>query len=517
MTPNQNRQVHSHNPWISLIPVGLGLFMVLLDVSVLNVALPRIAEDFHARMSDVQWILNAYTLTMVVLLVLAGRIGDMIRRDRYFMAAMGLFAFSSFLCAQAWNVTSLIAFRALQAVGGAMLTGNTLAIIVELFPPGKRGAAMGLNSILTASSFTLGPIIGGWLTTNLSWHWVFYLNVPVGILAFSLAWLFLPPLGAMERIPIDVLGTILLAIALGSLTLGIIKGQDWGWWNEKTLACFIIAIPHFLAFAARELSYEFPLLDLSLFRIRNFSVGILALSILFFGMAASLFVLPYFFQGIKALTAEESGYWMIALPLMNTFVAPLAGRLSDRINPKYLMCAGPLLFAIGMYNLTGIRESVSYWEFFFELLPMGIGMGLLMSPAFNVIMAAVPPAKAGMANGTIRSVNTLSQAMGVAVGGVLLTNRMKSWMPGYGNQIPDPGTMAMLKVFANLNPLPLIEMTEGFIDSMHFVFSLVMWLPVISMLVILFFLSGEEHLNRMNKVRITAEAAEASEVTKKVI
>ncbi len=501
-----------HNPWISLIPVGLGLFMVLLDVSVLNVALPRIAEDFHARMSDVQWILNAYTLTMVVLLVLAGRIGDMVRRDRYFMAAMALFAFSSFLCAQAWNVGSLIAFRALQAVGGAMLTGNTLAIIVELFPPGKRGAAMGLNSILTASSFTLGPIIGGWLTTNLSWHWVFYLNVPVGILAFSLAWFFLPPLGARERIPIDVLGAILLAIALGSLTLGIIKGQDWGWRNEKTLACFIIAIPYLLAFAARELSYEFPLLDLSLFRIRNFSVGILALSILFFGMAASLFVLPYFFQGIKALTAEESGYWMIALPLMNTFVAPLAGRLSDRINPKYLMCAGPLLFAIGMYNLTGIRESVGYWEFFFELLPMGIGMGLLMSPAFNVIMAAVPPAKAGMANGTVRSVNTLSQAMGVAVGGVLLTNRMKSWIPGYGNQIPDPGTMAMLKVFASLNPLPLIEMTEGFVDSMHFVFSLVMWLPVVSMLVILLFLSGEEHLNRMNRIRITAEAVEAVEV-----
>ncbi|WP_456370229.1 DHA2 family efflux MFS transporter permease subunit [Geoglobus sp.] len=484
--------------WLGLIPVGMGLFMVLLDVSVLNVALPSIARDFNARMSDIQWILNSYTLTMVVLLVLAGRIGDMVRRDRYFMGAMIIFTVSSFLCAQAWSIGSLIFFRVLQAVGGAMLSGNTLAIITELFPPGKRGAAMGLNSILVASSFTLGPIIGGWLTTHLSWHWVFYLNVPVGIASVILAYILLPPLGARDRVPVDLTGATLLAIGLGSLTLGIINGQDWGWADEKTLACFAIAVPYLVAFALRELSYEHPLLDLSLFRIRNFTVGILAVSILFFGMSSSLFVLPYFLQGIKSLSAADSGYWMIVLPLVNTVFSPLAGRLSDRINPKYLMCTGPLLFTLGMYNLSRIEESVSYWEFFVKLMPMGIGMGMLMSPSFNVIMASVPPEKAGMANGTVRSVNTLSQAMGVAVGGVLLTNRMKDWLGSYGNQIPDPGTMALLRVLAvKGNPLPLIAMVEGFMDSMHFLFSVMMWLPVLSMLVILLFLSGEEHLRRV--------------------
>ena len=486
--------------WLALIPVGLGLFMVLLDVSVLNVALPRIAEDFHARMSDVQWILNAYTLTMVVLLVLAGRIGDMVRRDHYFMAGMALFAFSSFLCAQSWGISSLIAFRALQAVGGAMLSGNTLAIMVELFPPGKRGTAMGINAILTASSFTLGPILGGWLTTHLSWHWVFYINIPVGITALILSWLLLPPLEAKERVPIDFLGALLLAIGLGSLTLGIIKGQDWGWWSQKTLACFVIAFPYLVAFAFRELSYEYPLLDLSLFKIRNFTVGTIAISILFFGISASIFLLPYFLQGIKSLTAEESGYWVIALPLMNTFIAPLAGRLSDKINPKILMCTGPIIFALGLHNLTNLQESVKFWEFFLELTPIGIGMGLLMSPAFNVIMTAAPPAKAGMANGTVRSVNTLAQAMGVAVGGVLLTNKMKDWLGAYGNQIPDPGTMAMLRLIAKLGiPQPLIGMTEGFIDSLHYVFSIVMIFPILSMLVILLFLSGEEHLRKANR------------------
>ncbi len=493
----------SKSSWLALIPVGMGLFMVLLDVSVLNVALPSIAQDFKAKMSDVQWILNSYTLTMVVLLVLAGRIGDMVRRDRYFMAGMALFTVSSFLCAQSWSIGSLIIFRVLQAVGGAMLSGNTLAMIADLFPPGRRGAAMGLNSILIASSFTLGPIIGGWLTTHLSWHWVFYLNVPVGIASFLLSYLLLPPLEAKERVPVDYIGAILLAIALGSLTLGIINGQDWGWKDEKTIASFVVGIFYLVAFSLREISYEYPLLDLSLFKIRNFTTGILAVSILFFGISSSLFIIPYFLQGIKSLSAADSGYWMVVLPLMNTFFSPLAGRLSDRMNPKYLMIAGPILFTFGMFNLSRIHEGITYWEFFAKLMPMGIGMGILMSPSFNVIMASIPPEKVGMANGTIRSVNTLSQAMGVAVGGVLLTNRMKDWLGNYGNQIPDPGTMNLLKIFSIMgNPAPLIGMVEGFMDSMHYLFSVMMWLPVLSMLVVLLFLSGEEHLRRMRYMSV---------------
>ncbi len=484
--------------WLALIPIGLGLFMVLLDVSVLNVALPSIADDFNAKASDVQWILNAYTITMVVLLVLAGKLGDMVRRDYYYMAGMVLFGLSSYLCAEAWNVGSLIAFRALQAFGGAMLSGNVLAIMVELFPPGKRGAAMGLNAILTASAFSLGPIIGGWLTTNLSWHWVFYINVPVSVAAVSMAWLFLPPMPAKTKEPIDFIGLILLSIGLGALTLGIIKGQDWGWWNQKTLACFIVAFPYLLAFAIRELTCPYPLLDVSLFKIRNFTVGIMALSILFLGLAASLFILPFFLQGIKGLTAEEAGYWLVAIPLTNAFVSPLAGRLSDKMNPKYLMSIGPIFFVLGLYFLSTIDYDTGYWELFPKLMTLGIGIGLLMSPAFNVIMASVPPQKAGMANGAVRTINTLAQALGVAIGGVLITEKMKDLIPGYGNQLPDPGTMGMLKLLAVMgNPAPLVAMSDSFIESLHYLFNSVLWLPLVSLVIVVLFLSGEEHLRRV--------------------
>lgn len=484
--------------WLALIPVGLGLFMVLLDVSVLNVALPRIAEDFNAKASDVQWILNAYTVTMVVLLVLAGKLGDMVRRDYYYMVGMLLFGFSSYLCAESWNVGSLIAFRVLQAFSGAMLSGNVLAIMVELFPPGKRGAAMGLNSILTASAFSLGPILGGWLTTNLSWHWVFYINVPVSLIAVSMAWLFLPPMPARSKEQIDFAGLILLSIGLGALTLGIIKGQDWGWLDQKTIASFIVAVPYLAAFTVRELTCPYPLLDISLFRIRNFTVGIAALSILFLGLSSSLFILPFFLQGIKGLTAEEAGYWLVAIPLTNAFVAPIAGRLSDKMNPKYMMSLGPVFFFIGLYFLSTIEYNTGYWELFPKLIVLGAGIGLLMPPAFNVIMASVPTYKAGMANGVVRTINTLAQALGVAIGGVLLTEKMKDLIPGYGNQLPDPGTMGILKFLAIIgNPVPLVLMSESFIESLHYVFQSVLWLPAVSLVIILLFLSGEEHLKRM--------------------
>jgi EmrB/QacA subfamily drug resistance transporter len=408
--------------WLAFLPVSAGLFMVLLDVSVLNVALPQIAKDFGATMTELQWIVNAYTPTMA---------------------------------AHSRNVESLIVFRILQAVGGTILSGNTLAIAAELFPPGRRGEVMGLNAILMASSFTLGPIIGGWLTTHMSWHWVFYINVPVGIFAIFGALLLLPPLGARERMALDLPSVAVFGVAIFTLTLGIIEGQNWGWRDEKTIACFLISAPYILAFIFREMNYDKPLIDLNLFKIRNFSVCIAATSILFFGISASLFVLPYFLQGLKFLSAEEAGYWLIAMPLMNSIVAPIAGRISDRMNPKYMMAFGAALYSLGLFNLSHVDVNIGFWEFFMLTVPMGIGMGMLMSPSMNVILSSVPIEKAGMTNGVLRLMNTVGQTLGVAVGGVLVTAKMSEWIPNYGNQVPDPGTMSFLASIARFNQLPL--------------------------------------------------------------
>lgn len=479
--------------YLRLFPIYIGVFMVMLDASILNVALPRIAEDFNAKTSDVQWIQTSYTLTLVSLYMIAARIGDMVPREKYYISGMLVFTFGSYLCAQSWNIASFIFSRVLQAIGGAIMTGNSLAIMAEAFPPGKRGTVMGINAILIASSFSIGPLLGGWLTTNLSWHWVFYINVPIGIFASLLGFAILPRLGGRLKEKIDFVGAILLTVATASLTLGIIKGQDWGWMNEKTLACFIISIPYFFAFALRELSVQNPLLDIYLFRIRNFTVAILGISITFLGMASSLFILPFYLQGIKGLSAQEAGYWMFSIPIVNTFVAPIAGRLSDKINPKYMMSLSPIFFSLGLYSLSFLDANTSYWEFFARTALLGVGMGLMMSPAMNVIMSSIPPTKAGMANGVIQTINSLSQTLGVAIGGVLLTESMKSLIPGYGNQLPDPGTIMMVKILAVQFPYALY-MIDAFMEGIQSVLKITMFIPLATLFIIVAFLSGKEHM-----------------------
>ncbi len=483
------------NPWLSLIPVALGLFMVIIDASVLNVALPSIAQEFRATATDVEWILNAYTITLVILLIPFGRIGDMVRRDLLYCVGMSIFVIGSYLCAQSWDIIVFIIFRIIQAVGGAIISGNAVAMLAELFPPGKRGTAMGVQSIIIATGFSLGPVLGGWLTTNLSWHWVFYINIPVGIISVILGLMLLPALGEGEREPIDFVGVALLAVGLGFLTLGLIKGQEWGWNSEKTVASFLISIPYLIAFVVRELTYEHPILDLSLFKIRNYSTCVVALFFMFMGLSLSMFLLPFFLQGIKGLTAEEAGIWVLPISILNTVVAPIAGRLSDRVNPKITMCIGPIIFATSLYLLSHLKINVRFWDLAPILAMLGTGMGLVMAPAMNVMITAVPPQKAGMASGTIRTFNTLAQAMGVAFGGVLFTGKMNELIPNYGNQLPNPMQIKMLGILAMKGfGAPLVLIVEAFMRSFRHVFVSAIPLIMAGFVVILLFLKGEEHL-----------------------
>ncbi len=462
--------------------------MAVLDASMLNIALPSITQDFNAKATDAQWLLNAYTITLVVLLIAFGRIGDMVRRDLLYSTGMAVFALGSYLCAESWNITVFVIFRIIQAVGGAIVMGNSMALITELFPPGRRGAAMGVQAILVASAFSLGPILGGWLTTHLGWHWVFYINIPVGIVGISLAFL-LPPLGEKVREPIDVIGLGLLAIGLGSFTLGVIKGQDWGWDSEKTVASFLIASSYLIAFVVREIAYEYPLLDFSLFGIRNF--GILALFIMMMGLAATLFLLPFFLQGIKGLSAEESGYWLLAIPIAITILAPIAGRLSDKLNPKIMMGTGPIVFSTGLYFLRDLDIDAKFWELAPILSVLGVGMALVIPVAMNVVMTAVPQRKAGMASGTIQTFNSLAQAMGVTFGGVMFTGKMNDLIPNYGNQLPSPMQIKILGAIAAKGfGAPLVVIVEAFMRSFRHVFVSEMPLILAGFLVILLFLGA---------------------------
>ncbi len=488
------------SPWLSLIPVIVGLFMVVLDMSILMVALPKITQDFHATASDVQWLLNAYLITLVILLIVFGKIGDTTRRDILYAVGMFIFIIGSYCSAKSWNIGVFILFRVVQAIGGAVIMGNSLALITELFPPGQRGTAMGVESILIATSFALGPVIGGWLTTNLSWHWVFYINIPIGIFGIVTAFLLFPPLGGVSKEPIDFIGVFLLTIGLGFFTLAVIKGQDWGWWSRKTVWSFIISFAWLLAFIAREINYEYPILDISLFKIRNFTSPMMALFFMSWALASVIFLIPYYLQGVLCLTAQSAGIWMLPISVVNIIIAPIAGRLSDRINPQILMCTAPFLFISGLYMLSNIGVNNDFWSLALPFATLGSGIGMMMPAAMNVMMSSVPKEKAGMASGTIQTSNSLARSIGISFGGVVFTNKMNELIVNAGNRIPSPQEIKLLGVLAvKGNPLPLLEIVDAFLKSLHAVFSAAIPIIIVSLIIAAVFVRGSEHVKRVSE------------------
>ncbi len=483
------------SPWLSLIPVVIGLFMVVLDMSILMVALPKITQDFQATASDVQWLLNAYLITLVVLLIVFGKIGDATRRDLLYTIGMAIFLIGSYCSAKSWNIGVFILFRVVQAVGGAVIMGNSLALITELFPPGQRGAAMGVESILIATSFALGPVIGGWLTTNLSWHWVFYINVPIGIVGIIAALLLFPPLGGVAKEPIDYVGVILLAIGLGFFTLAVIKGQDWGWGSRKTILSFVISIAWLIAFVAREVNYEYPILDVSLFKIRNFTAPMVALFFMSWALASVIFLIPYYLQGILCLTAETAGIWMLPISAVNIIVAPIAGKLSDRINPQILMCSAPFLFISGLHMLSNIGVNDDFWSLAIPFATLGSGIGMMMPAAMNVMMSSVPKEKAGMASGTIQTSNSLARSIGISFGGAIFTGKMNELIVNAGNRIPSPQEIKLLGLLAwKGNFFPLVGIVDAFLKSLHAVFTTAIPIIVVSLIIAALFVRGSEHI-----------------------
>ncbi len=494
------KRMKNTNPWLALIPVVIGMFMVVMDTSILMVALPKITQDFQATASDVQWLLNAYLITLVVLLIVFGKIGDATRRDLLYTAGMAIFLIGSYLSAKSWDIGVFILFRVIQAVGGSVIMGNSLALITELFPPGQRGAAMGVQSILIATSFALGPVIGGWLTTNLSWHWVFYINVPIGLVGVLLGFVFFPPLGGVSKEPIDFVGVILLAIGLGFFTLAVIKGQDWGWWDRKTIWSFIISLAWLAAFVAREASCEYPILDVSLFKIRNFTAPMLALSFLTMIFAAAIFLIPYYLQGVLCLSAETAGIWMLPMSFANFAVSPISGKLSDRINPQVTMCLAPIVFSLGLMMLTDIGVNDDFWSLALPFAMLGAGVGMMMPAAMNVMMSAVPPEKAGMASGTFQTSNSLARSIGISFGGAVFTSKMNELITNFGNMIPSPQMIKMMGLLAKRgNVLPLLEIVDAFVKSLHAVFSTAIPLVSISLVITAFFVRGEEHLRKIGR------------------
>ncbi|GIJ68552.1 DHA2 family efflux MFS transporter permease subunit [Virgisporangium ochraceum] len=416
-----------HSPWLVLVVLCLGFFMILLDTTIVNVAIPAMSDDLNASLADVLWILNAYILVYAVLLITAGRLGDLYGPRRLFIVGLVVFTAASAACGFAQNPDQLIAFRVLQGVGGALLTPQTLTALTVIFPPDKRGAAFGIWGGVAGIATLAGPVLGGWLVDDFGWRWIFFVNLPVGILALVGAVIVMPDLKLNRRHRLDWVGTVLVTTALFLITFGLIEGQshDWGEvWGPVTIVEIIVAgvvllVVFFLhQWATRDGE---PLVPYQIFRDRNFSVMNYVAAAIAFGMLGLFLPLTIFLQSVLGLTALQAGLAFAPMSLISMFIAPFAGRLADRTGGKLILFAGLSLFSLGMGILIASSHVDSTrWHLLPGLVVAGVGLGLTFAPLQTVAMRNVEPRMAGAASGIINTTRQLGGVVGSAAVGALL-------------------------------------------------------------------------------------------------
>jgi EmrB/QacA subfamily drug resistance transporter len=408
--------------WWTLGAMCFALFMLMLDNTVVNVALPSIQRDLKASLSSLEWTVNAYTLTLAVLMITSGRLGDIFGRRLLFLIGVGTFGLSSLVIGFSPNDAVLIAFRAVQGVGAACMMPASLAIITQAFPPHQRGTAIGTWAGVSALALAIGPVLGGFLTQDVSWRAIFFINPPIAVIAIAVT-LFAAHESRDETVTrrVDYPGISLLTIGLTALVLSLIEGNSWHWGSARVIALWIVAAVALAAFIAVELRVRAPMLDLSFFRNRT-SAGVnLVGFIVSFALFAQFFFLTLYIQNVMHLSPLATGVRFLPTTVLLVVLGPIAGRLTDRIGPRPLMVAGTLIVAISIYIESRITVDSGYLRLLPGFVVMGIGMGLVMSPMTTAAMNAVDRTKAGAASGVLSMSRMVGSTFGVAVMGAIVT------------------------------------------------------------------------------------------------
>ncbi len=418
--------------------------MVVLDISILNIALPTIAEKLNASLAGVEWTLIAYTLALTGLVPVFGRISDVLGRKRLFIIGVLGFAGASLLASFSPSILWLIGARVIQAFGGALITSNVLAIITDIFPPGERGTAMGAQTILISGGAAVGPTLGGFLVTHFGWQSVFLINVPVGVIAAVLAWRILPPLQDHRTMePVDWLGAGLLVTGTAMLLLGLTKAPDWGWASVKVDGLLVGGLAVAALFILREQRARFPLVDLSLFKVREFATGQTAGIFATIAMATAMLLFPFYWQTVRGYSAESAGLLMFPLPLTLMFVAPATGRLSDKVGSRGLTTAGLGIVIVGLLCMSQITADMPVWDVLWRLVVFAAGLGTFLPPNNNAVMSAVPSDKRGIGAGLLGMFRYGGQSIGVAFAGTTFAAFATSGLISL-HSLPSPQQMAAL-------------------------------------------------------------------------
>ncbi|MGW6824145.1 DHA2 family efflux MFS transporter permease subunit [Streptomyces sp. NPDC055005] len=399
----------------ALVLTGVASFMAALDNLVVTTALPAIREDLGGKLEDLEWTVNAYTLTFAVLLMFGSALGDRFGRRRLFIVGLSIFTAASAAAALSPGIDELIAARAVQGVGAAIMMPLTLTLLTAAVPAARRGMALGIYGAVTGLAVASGPLIGGSLTEHISWQWIFWLNVPIGLALIPLARLRLAESTAPDS-RLDVPGTLLISGGLFGIVYALVNANSDGWTSAPVLTGLIVGSALVAAFIRHGIRHPNPMLPMRLFRNRGFLGINLASLLMFLGMFGSIFLLAQFLQGVAGYSPTEAGLRMLPWTGMPMIVAPIAGVLSDRIGGRPVVAAGLAFQALGLGWFAMILSAdVSYAAQLPALVLSGIGMALYFAPAANVLMSTVAPADQGRASGTNNALREVGGALGVAV------------------------------------------------------------------------------------------------------
>jgi EmrB/QacA subfamily drug resistance transporter len=406
--------------WWTLGAMCFALFMIMLDNTVVNVALPSIQRDLGSNLSGLEWTVNGYTLTFAVFLATGGRLGDIFGRRRAFLAGVMLFAISSATAGLAPGTGELIASRVVQGIGAALMMPATLSIVTNAFPAHERGKAIGTWAGVSALALAIGPVVGGLLTEHVSWRAIFYLNIPVAAAAV-IATLFAVRESRDETVgrEVDYAGVVTLTAGLSALVLALIEGNAWGWGSPAIVALLAGSVLMLLAFVRVELRVSAPMVEFPLFASRNFvGANIIAL-VTAFAMLSQFFFIALYLQDILGYSPLEAGVRFLPATLMIVIFAPMAGRLTDRIGARWPIAVGLTFVSAALYWLTTIDVSTTYADIWPSFTLMGFGMALVMSPMSTAAMNAVAESKAGIASGVLSMNRMIGGTLGIAVIGAV--------------------------------------------------------------------------------------------------
>ena len=409
--------------WFTLAAVAFGLFMIMLDNTVVNVALPSIQRDLGIGLSELEWIVTGYALTFASLMLIGGKAADAYGRRLVFVIGIVVFTLASLWCGLASSGEMLIAARIVQGSGAALMNPATLSIIAATFPPRQRGTAIGIWAGVSALALAIGPLVGGLITEHLTWNWIFFVNIPVGVLGIVASFLFIDESKDETHKRLDIPGLATSALGLFALTYGLIEANNYGWGSARIIGSFVVAVVSLAAFLVLERTQREPMLPLDLFRNRTYTGANTVILLVALSMFGVFFFVSLYMQNILGYSAVQAGAAFLPMTLLIIVIAPLAGRMTDRVGSRWFMTGGMLLIAIQLVYFSRLGSDATFWDLLPAMLIGGIGMASTMTPSTAAATRSVPVDKAGVGSAVLNAFRQVGGTMGVAVMGAIVADK----------------------------------------------------------------------------------------------